>query len=95
MEATADNFQLVFAAQLHEVYGIAGNADSQLRIVFRMLHGIVQHITVQYVYVQVVGTFGEVTVIIVTRFSIRSSSVAPSDFGTIEKVLLIPSCESR
>ena len=62
MEATADNFQLVFAAQLHEVYGIAGNADSQLRIVLRMLHGIVQHITVQYVYVQVVGTFGEVTV---------------------------------
>ena len=27
MEATADNFQLVFAAQLHEVYGIAGTAE--------------------------------------------------------------------
>ena len=62
MEATADNFQLVFAAQLHEVYGITGNADGELRIFFRMLNGIFQHFTVQYVHIEVVRAFGEVTV---------------------------------
>ena len=52
----------MLAAQLHEVHGIAGNADGELRILFRMFHGIFQHFAVQYVYVQMVGTFGEVAV---------------------------------
>ena len=93
VETAADNFQLVFAAQFHEVYGISGNADGELRIFLRMFHGVFQHFTVQYVHVEVVCTFG--ASIMVTRFSTRSSAVGPNDFGTMENVLLIPSCESR
>ena len=62
VETAADNFQLVFAAQFHEVYGISGNADGKLRIFLRMFHGVFQHFTVQYVHVQVVSAFGEVTI---------------------------------
>ena len=62
VETAADNFQLVFAAQFHEVYGISGNADGKLRIFLRMFHGVFQHFTVQYVHVEMVCTFGEVTV---------------------------------
>ena len=32
MEAAADDFELVFAAQLGEVHGVARDADRQLRI---------------------------------------------------------------
>ena len=52
----------MFAAQLHEVYGITGNTDGELRIFFRMFHGIVKHFTVQYVHVQVVSAFGEIAI---------------------------------
>ena len=54
VEAAADDLQLVFAAQLGEVHGIARYADRQLRIVLGMLHGVFEHRAVQHVDVQVV-----------------------------------------
>ena len=62
MEAAADDLQLVLAAQLREVHGIARHADRQLRILLGVLHGVFQHLAVQHVDVQVVGTLREVAV---------------------------------
>ena len=62
MERTADNLQLMLAAELDEVNGVARYADGELRILLGVLHGIHQHLAVEHVHVEVVGTLGEVAV---------------------------------
>ena len=81
----------MLAAKFDEVHGVSGNPYGELRVFFRMLHGIFQHLPVQDVDIQVMCAFPS---IMVTRFSTFSWSVGPSDFGTIENVLLIPSIAS-
>ena len=62
MEGTGDYFELVFAAELDEVDGIAGDADGQLRIVFRVFHRVKEHLAVEDVDVEMVSALGEVSV---------------------------------
>lgn len=57
MERAADDLQLMLTAELREVHGIAGHADCQLRILLRVLHGILEHLAVKDIHVQVVRTF--------------------------------------
>lgn len=46
MEGTADYIHLLLAGEFDKVDSIAGYANSQLRIQFRMFHRIYQHIAV-------------------------------------------------
>lgn len=49
VESAHDDFHLLFTAQAVEVYGVAGDADGECRIVVRMLHGINEQISVHHV----------------------------------------------
>ena len=62
MEATRNNLQLMLAAQFNEVDSISGNTNRKLRIFFRMLHSIFQHLTVQHIYVQVMSTLDKLAI---------------------------------
>ena len=52
----------MLAAQLHEVHGIAGNADGQLRVLLGVSLSVEQRLTVEDVDVQVVATLLGVSV---------------------------------
>ena len=54
MEGALDHLQLLLAAQAVEVHGVAGHADGQRRILFRMLHSVQQDLAVHHVHVQMV-----------------------------------------
>ena len=56
MECSGNNVVLLLLGELDEVYGIAGNPDSKLRIVLGMLLGIEESVPVEYVYVEVMTT---------------------------------------
>ena len=45
-----------------EVYGIAGNSDSKVRIFFGMLNCVKKHLTVKYVYVDMLSLLTEISV---------------------------------
>ena len=62
MKTPADDFELVLAAQLREVHGIARDADRKLRVFLGVLHGVFEHLAVQHVDVQVVCALGEIAV---------------------------------
>lgn len=47
MECSCDDLKLMFTAEFHEVDGITGHADRQLRISLRMFHGILKHLAVK------------------------------------------------
>ena len=51
----------MLAAQLHEVHGIAGNADGQVRVLLRMLVGCHQRLAVENVDVQMMRVLREIT----------------------------------
>ena len=52
----------MLTAELDEVYGIARDTDRQLRIVLRVYHSILEHLTIQDIHIEVVCTLGEVAV---------------------------------
>ena len=55
MECTGNNVSLLLGSELDEVNRISGHADGQLGIILGMLLSVQQHISVQYVYVQVMA----------------------------------------
>ena len=83
MECAVHYIQLLFAGQLDEVYCVAGNSDGQLRVFFRMFHGIQQRFTHQHIHIQVVPVVEEVTIQqcnqIVDLFFIASAQCVRND----------------
>ena len=57
-----DNVKLLLARELDEVHRITRDADGELRILFRMLHGVFQRFTGKDVDVDVMATIAEVAV---------------------------------
>ena len=55
MESTVDHIHLLLARQTHEVHGVAGNADRQVRVLLRMVHRVQKRLAVQHIHVHVVS----------------------------------------
>lgn len=53
VESAVDHIQLLFASELDEVHRITRNADSELRIQFRVFHGVQQGFALEHVDVDV------------------------------------------
>ena len=62
MECTCDDIELLLACQFDEVHGISGYPDGQLRIFFRVIHGIDQRLPVEHIDVQVVAVLHGVAI---------------------------------
>ena len=62
VECSGDDLKLMFTAEFHEVDGITGHADRQLRIFLRMLHGILKHLAVKDIDIQMMRALGEIAV---------------------------------
>ena len=62
VECAGYHFELMLSGEFHEVYGIAADTYGELRIFFRMLHGIFKHLAVEHIHIQVVCTLCEVSV---------------------------------
>lgn len=62
VEGSADDVILLLGCQLDEVYGIAGNADGQLGVIFGMFLSIQQGVTVQNVDIEVMAALGSIAV---------------------------------
>ena len=59
-----NHVELLFASELDEAYGVAGNADGEVLVFFllRMFHGVLEFFDTEHVHVQVVAALAEVTV---------------------------------
>src|SRR5215203_4296332 len=53
MKRPVYDIQLLFTRKSDKVDRISGNANSQVRIVLRMLHRVDKHLAIQHVYVHV------------------------------------------
>ena len=62
VECSCDDLKLMFTAEFHEVDGITGHADRQLRIFLRMFHGILKHLAVKDIDIQMMRALGEIAV---------------------------------
>ena len=64
MAGTSNNVHLLFAGQVNELDGIAGNTDGEVGVLFllRVLHGVDQLFSAKDVDVQVVGALVKVAV---------------------------------
>ena len=62
MEGSRDNLILLSSGELMEVYCIARYTDGKVRIFLGMLNGVKEHLTVEYVYVDVLRLQSEVAV---------------------------------
>mmetsp|Transcript_18583 Transcript_18583/g.40673 ORF Transcript_18583/g.40673 Transcript_18583/m.40673 type:complete len:569 (+) Transcript_18583:82-1788(+) len=62
VEGARDHLQLLRPAQPVEHHRIPANADGELWVVLRVLHGVHQQLTVQHVHVQVLATLREVAI---------------------------------
>src|SRR3954451_21255048 len=62
VEGAADDVELLFARQPDEVHRIAGDADSKLRILLRMLHRFLQSLLRENVEVHVKAALAEIHV---------------------------------
>lgn len=54
MERTGDHVELLFLGELDEVHRVAGDAHGQVRVLLRMLDGILELLLAQHVDVGVV-----------------------------------------
>ena len=62
VESPADDVELLFARQFDEVDRVARHANRQLRILLRMIHGVLQRLASEHVDVDVLAAFAEVTI---------------------------------
>ncbi len=62
VEGSGDNIILLLFCELDEVYGIAGNSDSELRIVLGMSLSIEKCFSVEYINIEVVAALNGITV---------------------------------
>ena len=59
---SGNNVVLLLLREFDEVYSVTGNADGELRVLFRVLLRIQKGFAVKYVYVEVVTTVTNVAV---------------------------------
>ena len=59
-----NHVELLFASELDEAHGVAGNADREVLVffLFRMFHGVLELFDTEHVHVQVVAALAEVAV---------------------------------
>lgn len=62
MERTGNYISLLLGSKLNEVYCIARNTDSKLRIILGMLLRIQKSISVKYVYVKMETAFFNISI---------------------------------
>src|SRR5690242_16585464 len=55
MEGGVDHIRLLLARETHEVDGVTGDPDGEVRVLLRLIHGIHQRLAIQYVHVHVVS----------------------------------------
>ena len=91
MEGALDHLQLLLAAQAVEVHGVAGHADGQRRILFRVLHSVQQNLAVHHVHVQMVRALDEIAVQDLYQIAAAFFGGFAQCVGTMEKVLETPS----
>ena len=86
VDGTMDNVVLLLLGELDEVYGVAGNADGQLRILFRVVHRVEQRFALEHVHVQVMAVLREVAVQQRNQVRLLFRRGFPSESGTMLKV---------
>lgn len=74
-----------------EIDRIPRNADGDVGIQFRMLHGSHEFRAVEHIYVEMVRPLPEISVQQIAQIFRALLAVLPSAEGTMEKVLEIPS----
>src|SRR3954464_3060555 len=62
VESAIDDIHLLLARQPHEVDRVAGNADGELRVFLRVVHGVEQHLAVENVDVGMIPCAAEKSV---------------------------------
>src|SRR3954468_20737577 len=58
VEGPVEHVELLLAREAHEVDGVAGHADRELRVAFRVLHRVAQRLAIEHVDVHVVAAGG-------------------------------------
>ena len=92
VEGTVNDIKLLLTCQLNKVNRITGNANRQLRILLRMLHGVNKLCTVENVNIQMMSLISHISIqqcneICDAGFLLHG----PNALGTIENVLEMPS----
>ena len=62
MKRAVDHVKLLLARQSHKVDRVAGDTNRQLRVLFRVIHGVQQRLSIKDVNVDVVTIFSKVSI---------------------------------
>lgn len=62
VKGTADDICLLLGCQLNKIYGISADPDCQLWVIFRVLLCIYEHISVQYIDIQMMSSLCSIAI---------------------------------
>ncbi len=91
VEGPVNDIKLLLPGQFIKINGITGYADRKLRIFLRMLHRINQMLPVEYVNVQMMSAACRIAVKQGDEIGVTGLLLLAECFGTMEKVLEMPS----
>src|SRR3954470_9994745 len=82
VEGPGDDVHLLVAREPHEVHGVAGHANREVRVFLRMVHRVEQRVAIEHVDVDVEAGCAEERVEHPGEVAIRSSGTRPRPSGT-------------